>query len=167
MSDRIPTYRRKKTTTGVYAAVTLRDGPRGPRRDVLLGQYGTEASRTEYRRVLTEWESNGRRLTKKAGHDLTINEIAAAYWRYAKQRHQCRPGASRGETHALKSALHCLKELYGFTLAKDFGPLRLKTVRDKMVKNKGPAGRGLGRDDSSTPASAVSRPCLNGRPKTR
>ncbi len=141
MSDRIPTYRKKKTVNGVYAVVTLRDGLRGPRRDVLLGQYGTESSRTEYCRVLAEWAANGRRLTHKTGQDLTINEIAAAYWQEACKRQQCRPGASKGETHALKSALHCLKELHGYTLAADFGPLRLKAVRDRMVQNKGPAGR--------------------------
>ena len=73
MSDRIPSYRKKKTTTGVFAAATLADG-NGVRRDVMLGQNGTAAGRAEYRRVLGEWEANGRRLQKHGAKDMTVNE---------------------------------------------------------------------------------------------
>ncbi len=140
MSDRIPSYRKKKTTNGIYAAVTLSDGP-GKRRDVILGQYGTATSRAEYRRVLGEWEANGRRLRKQGAKDLTVNEIAAAYWQYAKKRRPSRPGASAGEIHCIRSALKPLKELYGHTPVENFGPLALKAVREKMIQTKGPSGR--------------------------
>jgi integrase len=140
MSDRIPSYRKKKTTTGVYAAVTLSDG-KGGRRDVILGKYGTAESRAEYRRVLGEWEANGRRLQRPGAKDLTVNEIAAAYWQHASKRRPARPGASAGEMHCLRSALRPLKELYGHTAVENFGPLALKTVREKMIQTKGPSGR--------------------------
>jgi hypothetical protein len=48
---RIPTYRRHKQSR--QAIATLTDGL-GGRRDVLLGKYGTAASRSEYARVLAE-----------------------------------------------------------------------------------------------------------------
>lgn len=51
MSDRISSYRKKKTSTGTFAVVTLPD-TLGRRRDVLLGRYGTAASRQEYARVI-------------------------------------------------------------------------------------------------------------------
>jgi integrase len=140
MSDRIPTYRKKKTANGIYAVVTLPDGA-GRRRDVLLGRYGTEASRAAYRRVLAEWETNGRRLAKQSANDLTINELALAYWQFAHKRRQSRPSTSEGETHCLKSALRSLKDLYGLTAVGTFGPLSLKAVREKMIQTKGPTGR--------------------------
>jgi integrase len=140
MSDRIPTYRKKTTATGIYAVVTLSDGP-GKRRDVILGQYGTAQSRAEYRRVLGEWEANGRRLHKQGGKDLTVNEIAAAYWRFAKKCRPARPGASHGEIHCLRSALKPLKDLYGHIVVEKFGPLALKTVRERMIQTKAPCGR--------------------------
>jgi hypothetical protein len=65
MSDpsRIPKYRCHKQSG--QAIVTLTDGL-GNRRDVLLGKYGTAASRSEYLRVITEWEASGRRLLAPA-----------------------------------------------------------------------------------------------------
>jgi hypothetical protein len=55
----IPTYRRHRQSG--QAVVTLSD-PSGRRRDVLLGKFGTTASRQEYARVLAEWEAAGQRL---------------------------------------------------------------------------------------------------------
>ncbi len=98
MSTRIPSYRRKKTTTGDYAAVTLPDGA-GGRRDVLLGRYGTSQSRQEYLRVLAEWEANGRRLAAANHADLSINELALAYWHEAEK---IRGQRNAGEIHCLR-----------------------------------------------------------------
>ena len=44
------------------AVVTLTDALTGRRKDLLLGRYDTEGSRAEYKRVIGEWEANGRRL---------------------------------------------------------------------------------------------------------
>ena len=81
--ESVPTYRRHKQSG--QALVTLTDGL-GGRRDVLLGKYGTRASRTEYARVIAEWEANSRRppvpITSAA--DLTVNEVMLAYWRFAE-----------------------------------------------------------------------------------
>jgi hypothetical protein len=46
MSNRVPSYRCKKSTNGrKYECVSLPDGM-GGRHDVLLGEYGTKESRT-------------------------------------------------------------------------------------------------------------------------
>lgn len=59
--------------------VTLADGL-GNRRDVLLGKYGTAASRAEYARVLAEWEVKGRWLpAKTAAHEVSVNEVILVY----------------------------------------------------------------------------------------
>jgi integrase len=131
MSDKVPSYRRHKQSG--QAIVTLTDGF-GARRDVLLGEYGTTASRAEYARVIAEWEANGRRLPAKAvGNELSINELALAYWRHAEQHYRRPDGTKTSEQNEYRMALRPLKHLYGGTPAQAFGPLALKAVRELMV----------------------------------
>src|SRR5262249_19872488 len=40
----------------------------------------------------------------------------------------------RGDAHCLRDAIKIVRELYGHTAAKDFGPLALKACRQKMVE---------------------------------
>jgi hypothetical protein len=103
-----------------------------------LGKYGTAASRNEYLHVTTEWEANGRRLPQAAAsrEDLTINELAIAYWRHAEQHYRHPDGTPTSELCCLRAALRPLKELYGRTVVKDFGPLALKAVRQRMIESK-------------------------------
>src|SRR5262245_33563891 len=130
--NHVPVYRLHKQSG--QAIVTLPDGF-GGRRDVLLGRYGTQESRKEYARVLTEWESNGRRLPQPAAaSDITVNELALAYWRHAYDYYGWAQEPKRGDRASLKSALRVVRNLYGHTLARDFGPLALKACRARMIR---------------------------------
>jgi hypothetical protein len=124
----IPSYRLHKQSG--QAVVTLPDGF-GGRRDVLLGKHGSPESRAEYARVLGEWEANGRRppQTDPAPSDLTSNELALVYWNWAVAYHRW---DKRGG-FCLKGALKVIKDLYGHTVAREFGPLALKACRNKMI----------------------------------
>jgi integrase len=117
--------------------VTLPDGL-GNRRDVLLGAFGSPESRAEYARVLAEWEASGRLAPPRPGGankaDLTVNEIAVAYWRHVVT-YYVKEGWATSEQTVIKHALRFLKTLYGHTLARDFGPLALKSVRKAMVEH--------------------------------
>jgi hypothetical protein len=96
------------------AVVTLTDGL-GTRRDVLLGRFGSPESRAEYARVIAEWEAAGRRLPQKAGAapDLSLNELALAYYRHAESYYGY--GSDRGRERrdgaclrdALRSSRSC------------------------------------------------------------
>jgi integrase len=130
----IPSYRRHKQSG--QAVVTLTD-PSGRRRDVLLGKYGTAASRKEYARVLEEWEVAGRCLAPisaedSAKPDLSINELVLTYWRFAEDYYGFK--RRRGISFNIKDALRILKDLYGHTPAAEFGPLALKACRAAMLK---------------------------------
>src|SRR5262245_52321374 len=131
----IPSYRLHKQSG--QAIVTLPDGL-GGRRDVLLGKYGTPESRTEYARVLAEWEASGRRCPAPGGpagaQDRTVNEVLLAFWRHAEQDYRHPGGTATGELNDYRLSLRPLKHLYGHTPARGFGPLALKAVRDLMVK---------------------------------
>jgi integrase len=132
---RIPNYRLHKQSG--QAIVTLSDGV-GGRRDVLLGPFGSAESRAEYARVIAEWEASGRRFPQPAATgsgrpDLTINELALAYWRHA-ETYYVKDGRATSEQTVIKYALRFLKNLCGHTPARDFGPLALKAVREAMIK---------------------------------
>ena len=108
MSDqaRLPSYRHHKQSG--QAIVTLPDGF-GGRRDVLLGTYGTVASKREYDRRIKEWIGNGRRLQPAGGGDLLVNELALAYWNAAKVYHCWEKG--KGSYQNVKDAIQILKRL--------------------------------------------------------
>src|SRR5262249_9217988 len=131
--NHIPAYRLHKQSG--QAIVTLTDGL-GGRRDALLGKYGTAESRAEYARVLAEWEANGRRLppSTAVASDLAVNELILAYWKHAEGYYR-KNGAPTKQLDRVRRALRPVKELYGHTPARDFGPLALKAVRQRMIEN--------------------------------
>jgi hypothetical protein len=79
----IQSYRRHKQSG--QAVVCLPDAL-GGRHDVLLGKHGTAARREDSARVIAEREANSRRLlpTSERAADLTTNELALVYWRFAE-----------------------------------------------------------------------------------
>jgi integrase len=136
MSDgnRVPSYRKHKQSG--QAIVTLPDGL-GGRRDILLGEFGTKQSRTDYARVIAEWESAGRQLPQiPVAKDLTINELILAFWKHAEEHYPPVEGKPNKELKNYKFTLRPLKEIYGETAVKNFGPLSLKVVRDKMINSR-------------------------------
>jgi integrase len=127
ISVRTPKYRLHKPTK--QAVVTL-DG-----RDVYLGRHGSPDSHAEYARRVAEWLSNGRRLTGSRhglGGDLTVNEVILPYLRYA-EGYYVKNGKPTSEPANLALALRPLRQLYGHSLAREFGPLALKTVRQALI----------------------------------
>ncbi len=131
----VPSYRRHKQSG--QAVVTLTDGL-GGRRDVLLGKYGTAASRVEYTRVIAEWEASGRRLNVagSANGSLSLNEVMFAFIRHAEQHYRLEDGTHTSELREFKAALKPLKEMYGKLAVAEFGPLKLKAARQKLIDAK-------------------------------
>jgi integrase len=117
----IPTYRRHRASG--QAVVTLNGV------DHYLGRFGSPESKAEYDRITAEWLAGGRRLTDKDGgsDDLRIKELVGGYWAYMT------PNLPKVEIDKLRRALKPVRELFGETLARDFGPVRFKAVRAKMV----------------------------------
>jgi integrase len=124
---RTPSYRLHKPTG--QAVVTLNG------RDVYLGRFGSPESRAEYDRMIIEWISNGRCLpapTSGVGSDLSVNELALAYLAFADS-YYVKHGRPTTELEAIRQSIRPLRQLYGDTTARDFGPLQLKAVRQAMV----------------------------------
>jgi integrase len=126
-SPRTPSYRHHKPTG--QAVVSLNG------RDIYLGRFGTPKSQAEYDRLLAEWLANGRQLAGPEpgiGSDLTVNELLVAYLAFADS-YYVKNGKPTSESASIRVTIRPLRQLYGDTLARDFGPLRLKSVRQVMV----------------------------------
>ena len=76
----IPSYRLHKASGS--AVVTLHG------HDHYLGRYGTEASKSEYRRLIAEWLANDCVPSPTPGDDqatgISVNEVLAGFYLHAK-----------------------------------------------------------------------------------
>ena len=133
-SRKIPSYRLHKPTG---QAVVRLDG-----RDHYLGKHGTEESEEAYPRTVAEWlTASPAGLAQKPGStsatfDLTVNDVVLAFWtKYAENHYRHADGTPTGELDNFRGSLRPLRRLYGSTLARLFGPVALKAVRQHMVES--------------------------------
>ncbi|MEX2186171.1 MAG: site-specific integrase [Pirellulales bacterium] len=124
LSNSLPKYRCHKASG--QAIVTLAG------KHHYLGPHGTKASRLEYDRLIGEWITKGKpNAGERCRTDLTINELLAAYLRFATGYY---PTGSSGEMNGIKRAMRPLREAYGRIRVSEFGPLALKAVRQRMIE---------------------------------
>lgn len=134
LKNHLPKYRQHKASG--QAIVTLNGA------DHYLGEFGSTTSRKEYDRVVADWLTTGRQVmhTKKNGNanspadELTINQLFLVYWKHVENYYR-KDGEPTGEVQATMYALRPVINLYGDERVSDFGPLRLKAVRDAMIKD--------------------------------
>lgn len=124
-SKPIPKYRKQKSSKGDRAFVEL-SGIRH-----YLGGFNTPESRGNYTRLLAEWEANGRRIDTKQD-DISIIELTAAYWQFA-QGYYIKNGVTTVELGKVKTAIRPLNNIYGELPVSEFGPLKLKTIRQTFI----------------------------------
>jgi hypothetical protein len=70
---------------------------------------------------------------------LTIVELLAAYWPHAENYYR-KHGEPTGSLDNILQAVRPLKELYGELPVREFGPLKLKQLREWMISQKAPSG---------------------------
>ena len=75
---------------------------------------------------------------------LSIDELILAYWRHARN-YYVKNGKPTDRLYHVRLAMRPLRKLYGHTLAHEFGPRKLKTVREEMITDGLSKGRGLNR----------------------
>ncbi|MBA4192646.1 MAG: hypothetical protein C0467_32160 [Planctomycetaceae bacterium] len=124
----VPSYRLHKQSG--QAIITI-SAPTGVRRDVLLGVHGSPESKAEYERQLALLRSTP---VVASGSDLTVSELLVGFHKHAEQHYRHADGTQTGEAYSYKHAGRPLRELYGGTPAREFGPKALKTVREKMIQ---------------------------------
>lgn len=137
MKPKIPSYRHHKASG---QAVVVLDG-----KSFYLGRWNTSHSHAQYEQVIAEWLAKGRRLGPVDEHqsdpsipgdpnEFRVNELIMAFFEHAKKHYRHADGTPTGELDNYRDALRHLRRLYGDTPAKEFGPLRLRAVREEMLK---------------------------------
>ena len=128
--NQFPSYRLHKASN--QAVVTLNG------RDIYLGRHNSPESRKIYRRVIQEWLTNrGQHLPAAdapapAAIDLTINELFLSYWEFVQEYYR-KNGSVTSEVWSIKRALTPLIDFYGSQSGAAFGPLSLKTYRQRLI----------------------------------
>jgi integrase len=130
----VPSYRLHKQSGQAIVTLNLN----GARKDVLLGRYDTPESKQEYERILAQLRAAAAPALTPAGQtgslpDLTVNEVLVAFMEHAERHYRHPDGRPTDEVYNFTLSLRTLRELYGHTLAAEFGPLALKTVRRRMI----------------------------------
>lgn len=102
-------------------------------KDHYVGPYGSAEAQAKYDALIAEWLSRGRVLAPADAGELSVNELVLAYWRQHVEPHYRKNGKPTSEVHCIGAAVKYLKDAYGLTPVSEFGPLRLKAVREKMI----------------------------------
>ena len=98
---------------------------------IYLGHYGSDSARERYDRLIAQWLAGGRRIPESQPA-LSLNQLILKYVVHAENYYR-KNGEVTRECGLISDSLACLARLYGDTAVADFGPLRLKTVREKMI----------------------------------
>jgi len=127
---RVPKYRHYKLKD---LGVVRIDG-----KDHYLGKYDSPESWERYHRQIAEWLCRiGQPLPKADAKNsdsapLTVNRVLLAYWKFA-EAYYVRDGKQTKELTCMRDALRPLRRLYGSLHVSEFGPAKLKVVRDYMI----------------------------------
>lgn len=100
-------------------------------RDHYLGEYGSAESKQRYDDLVADWLIKNNDTAKYA---LSINDLCLLFMQHADQYYRRQDGTLTGETDSLRHALRFLIKCHGRTPARSFGPLKLKEVRESMIR---------------------------------
>lgn len=167
--QRIPSLRRHSPSKRAVVTLNGVDHYLGPWPDG-VDDPPAEAQ-AAYNRHISEWLKNNRQpiptskdreREREAGRDpdrapdtLSVAELIAAFMRHAEGYYRHPDGKTTSSLNEFVLSLRPLNHLYGGIAAKDFGPLKLKTVRELMVKGYGHPRHG--------PQPALCRRTVNAR----
>ena len=120
--QRFPIYPHTPHKNGQQARIKL-DG-----RQLYLGRHGSRESLNRYELLRVEW-LKGKSVDPAT---LTIDELAIKFLEFARG-YYVKNGAQTDELACIRAALRYAVRMFGTSLASEFGPLRLKRVRQEMV----------------------------------
>ncbi len=121
-SKRKPSYLLHKPTGQARVRI---DG-----KDHYLGLYGSPESRERYEDLIAEWFA---RQGDVVAFTLKVDELCLMFMDFADGYYRRKDGTSTGTVISVRSALKYLIRLYGTIRVRDFGPRKLKAVRQAMI----------------------------------
>ncbi len=99
------------------------------RKMVWLGKHGTDESHLRYDEEISDLLAKRSALTARR---LTISELLAAFWGHAKKRYGRAGKGPYGAAVNWRPIIRLLREHHGADEPRDFGPLALRELIDKM-----------------------------------
>ncbi len=124
-NSRVPSLRLHKASGQMYVVLSGKA--------IYCGRPDDSATEQNYHQAMAEWIAAGKQLP--ADPDvLTIKELIARFWVHAEGYYRTVTDGRIKELDQFALALRPLKGLYANTLAAEFGPRDLKTVRQKMLE---------------------------------
>ena len=132
-TNRPPAYRQKKSRN--LAVVTIKG------RDHYLGRYGSPESQARYAELIAAWsakrDSHGEPAAPPIGESapqgVTVAAVILQYLKHAEVYYR-KNGEPTGELRNIIASLKPLTALCGRTLASDFKPANLESVREQMIE---------------------------------
>ncbi len=104
-------------------------------RDHYLGQHGSPESRAAYDRLIGEYLATGRNTTiVNRGFSCSVAELLDAFLSHAEAFYR-KGGRPTTELAAYRRIIREIVELYGEHPVGSFGPLALKSIREKWVRD--------------------------------
>lgn len=125
----IPTYRLHRQSGQPVVTVRTADGGR---KDVLLGPHGSPESKAEYERVIAHLRVAAPAAPVRRG-GASVNEVLLGFLNYLPTYYRRPDGSPTGEVKEFRYACRHLRTTCGHEPAAEFGPAKLKQVRDSMV----------------------------------
>lgn len=103
--------------------------------EIYLGKFGSPESQAAYSKLVAEIASGAfvtNATDSKPKSNPTVNEIVLGFLWHA-QAYYVKNNRQTNEVACIKSAVRPLVNLYGDTPVSEFGPIALKSVRQKMI----------------------------------
>jgi integrase len=101
----------------------------GHRRTVTLGPWGSPEAAQALARLTAELAAG--RPTALAG--CTVSELLLSFYTHAETYYRRPDGTPTSEVHGYRSVVRTVREMYGETIAAEFGIPQLKAVRQKWI----------------------------------
>ena len=123
----VPKYRHHKGSGQAFVQVNGRRH--------YLGKWDSPTSKERYAAFIAELAVRPAALPPTATQSdaqITITELCAAYWDFA-QGYYVKNGKPTGWLNHIRLMLRKVRETYGLTPAADFGPLKLKAIRQTLI----------------------------------
>jgi len=96
---------------------------------VYLGRADDPEVQNRYDQTIAEWLARGRQLATH--QNVIIADVVAAYWQHAVTYYVRPDGTPSGGLDRVRNALKVLRDMYGPMPAAEFGPLKLRALREK------------------------------------
>ena len=108
----------------------------GTRQQKLLpGAFDSPESRTAFARLQLELETSPAATVANPAA-LVMAELLVAYLEHAEQHYRGPDGKPTSTLHEVKIVLRTVRELYAALPVTEFGPLKLKAVRQKWIESQ-------------------------------